>query len=283
MNNRHKFLNIIRYFFDLINSSVDGYYFLLISVHLLDLLFNINLRNLFELSLSLNHYPLFNLWNNLRLTFNVILLDYLFNDLSNWLDMYSLCINIHWHCFFKINWHRAFNWLIDHFFNKFYLFLLVRHGYNFIYMDVHWNLLPLDHNPLFINLLYLNISSCFNISDHNLIRKHLHGTINCDIDNLLHLDLYCLLDIHILWNIMNFWRHMNRHLNYFLNNLLNNLRHLHYLFYYPWHYHNLLHYLLYLHDLRHFHNLLYDFLFNSRNFFDLFKINLLIHNSLLFH
>jgi hypothetical protein len=283
LNNWYKFLNIVWNLFDLINSSIYSHNLLLISVNLLNLLFNVHFLNLFKFSFSFHNHFFLNLRNNLRLTLNIILLNNLFNYLSDRLNMNRFCINIDGDRFLKIYWNRALNWLINDLLNDFYLFLLIWYSYYLINMHLNWNLLSLYNHPLFINLLHLNLCPSLNIFHHYLIRRNLDRSINCNINNLLGFNLNWFLNIHVMRNIMHFRRHLNRYLNYFFHYLLNNLRNLNYFFYDSWYNNNFLYYFLNFNNFRDLNYLLNDLLFDSWYLFNLFKINLLINNSLFFN
>lgn len=240
MNNWDKLFNIIWYLFDLINSCIDGNYFLFKSIYLLNLLLNENLRDLSKFSFLFHNYFLLNLWNYFSLGSNHIFLDYLFYYLSHWLNMNSLSIDINWNCLFQINWNRAFNRLINNFFNKLYLFLFVWNSDNFIDMHIYWNLLLLNNDSLLINLLDLYVSTSFNIFDHYLIRRNFYRTVNCYVNDFLDLDFFRFFNIHVLWNIVYFWRHMYRYLHNLLDYFFNYLRNLNYPFDNSWNNYNFL-------------------------------------------
>lgn len=250
MNTWYKFFYIIRYLFDRLNISINSYYFLLNSFNLLNLFLNINFRNLFKLSLFLNDDFLLYLRNNLCLSLQIIFLNNFLYNLSYWFNMYSLCIYVNRYSFLQINWNRTLNRLINYFLYKLYFFLFIWNSYNFINMHLYWNLMPFNYNTLFLNLLYFNISTSFNIFHHDLIWRYLNWTINCDINYFLTLYFFWYLNIHILWNVMNFRRHIYRYLNNFFYYFLQNLWNFNYFLNYSWNNNNLFYNFLDLYEFR---------------------------------
>lgn len=250
LNNWNKFFNIIWYLSNLLNSCINGDYFLFKPFNLLNLLLNVNFRNLFKFSFFLNNYSFLYLRYYLSFVFSVIFLYDLLYYLSHWFNMNSLSIDVNRDCFFKINWNRAFNRLINNFLNKLYFLLFIWNSDYLIDVHFNWNLLPLNHNTLFVNLLYLNISTSFNILHHYLIRGYFYWAIYCYINDFLTLNFLWYLNIHILRNIVNFRRHMYRYLNNLFDDFLNYLRNLHYPLNYSWDYYNFFYNFLNLHNFR---------------------------------
>lgn len=218
----------------------------------MNLFFNIDLGNFFELSFLLDDNSLLYLIDNLRFSDEFVLLYYFFYYLGNWLNLYTLSVDINRYSFFKINRDWTLNRLIYYFFNNLDFFLFIRYCYDLINMHLNWNLVSLNDYSLFLDLLDLYISAGFNVLDHDLIRRHLYWTIYCNIYDLLALDLLWNFDVHVLRNVMNFRWHVNRYLHHLFNYFLNNLRNLHNLLNNSWHNDYFLHNLLDFNKFRHF-------------------------------